>query len=145
MKKIALLIAGLMASTASMAAVTTQQLAGGQNAVTMVTCDLLANDITITLTSNVTGGFACDNTNNVVALSVCHTKGLTADRSAVVTQNADGSPKCTIIQGSETCVETVTGSSFPSATTENGTVTSHFPGATCTTAETETYAQGLLP
>lgn len=136
MKKLPLMVAGFcgfMASGLAMAAY--PQLAGGPNDVTMVNCSLLANDIELVLSNNVVGGMACNTTTAVVALSACHTSGQTASRSAVVTTNPDGTVKCTVAEGT-TCVETVTGSSFPTASTAQGTVSNQFGGACSDTAAT---------
>jgi hypothetical protein len=108
----------------------------------MTDCDLLANDIDIILSANVIGGIQCDEANNFIAISVCHSSGLVAERSAVVTED-DSGVICTVVQGGENCVQTVTGASFPTATTNNGTVNSRFPGSTCTTGNVQTYVDGL--
>lgn len=128
MKKLTLIAAGFcgfMASGLAMAAY--PELAGGSNDVTMVNCSLLANDIELVLSNNVVGGMACNTVTAVVALSACHTSGQTASRSAVVTKNPDGTTKCTV-SATEDCVETVTGSSFPTASTAQGTVSNQFGG-----------------
>lgn len=136
MKKLPLIVAGFCGIMASGHALAVYpQLAGGTNAVTMVNCSLLANDIELVLSNNVVGGLACNTTTAVVALSTCHTTGQTASRSAVVTQNPDGSVKCTVGTG-VTCVETVTGSSFPTASTAQGTVSNQFGGTCVDTAAT---------
>ena len=136
MKKLPLIVAGFCGIMASGHALAVYPaLAGGPNDVTMVNCSLLANDIQLVLSNNVVGGVACNTTSAVVALSTCHTTGQTASRSAVVTQNPDGTPKCTV-SATETCVETVTGSSFPTASTAQGTVSNQFGGACVDTAAT---------
>lgn len=136
MKKLTLIVASLCGFAVSGQALAVYpQLAGGPNDVTMVNCTLLANDIQLVLSNNVVGGLACDTATAVVALSACHSTGQTASRSAVVTLNPDGSVKCTVAAGT-TCVETVTGSSFPTASTAQGTVSNQFGGACSDTAAT---------
>lgn len=138
MKKLTLIAAsfcGFMASGHALAVY--PELAGGPNDVTMVNCSLLANDIELVLSNNVVGGVACNTGTAVVALSACHTTGQTASRSAVVTLNPDGSVKCTVdTAAGTTCVETVTGSSFPTASTSQGTVSNQFGGTCVDTAAT---------
>lgn len=139
MKKIILLLAGLVASGAASAAI---PLNAGNNDVQMADCNLFASDIVVTLSQNVVGGMKCDEANNFVAVSVCHTRGLVSERSAVVTKNAEGDVICTVVAGTEDCVETVTGSAFPTATTADGTVGSQFPGNTCNATNVEAHADG---
>jgi len=139
MKKIILLLACLVASSAASAAI---PLTSGKNTVKMTDCSLFANDVDVVLSANVVGGVQCDDVNNFIAVSVCHTSGLVAERSAVVTTDATG-VICTVVAGTEDCVQTVTGSTFPSATTTNGTVTSRFPGNTCSTTNVESYVDSL--
>ncbi|WP_222909316.1 hypothetical protein [Pseudomonas sp. DNDY-54] len=132
MKKTQLLVTGLCAFMMSgLAHAAYPNLAGGTNNITMVDCELLANDIKVVLSNNVVGGVQCNTDDNFVALSVCHTSGLTASRSAVQTEDANGNTICTV-GPDETCVETVTGASFPTATSARGTVSSQFPGGACT-------------
>lgn len=145
MRKLPLMVAGICGFMASgLVMADYPELTGGRNAVTMVDCSLLANDIELVLSNNVVGGVACNTATAVVALSACHTTGQTASRSAVVTLNDDGSVKCTVA-GDETCVETVTGSSFPTASTAQGTVSNQFPGQACTAAQAVTVAGTQAP
>lgn len=134
MKKLPLIVAGFCGFMASgMAFAVYPELGGGPNDVTMVDCSLLANDIELVLSNNVVGGVACNTTTNVVALSLCHTSGQTASRSAVVTTDDAGLVTCIVgTPAGETCVETVEGSSFPTASTAQGTVSNQFPGQDCT-------------
>lgn len=120
------------------------ELSGGPNDVTMVNCGLLANDIQLVLSNNVVGGVACNAATAIVALSACHTTGQTASRSAVVTTNDAGTVTCTVT-ATENCVETVTGSSFPTASTAQGTVSNQFPGQACSAAQAVTVAGTQAP
>lgn len=141
MKKFAIILAGLMFTGIASAA--DKALDSGNNAIILTDCSLLANDITIGLTSNVTGYMSCDDvTKNHVAISLCHTKGLTSTRSAVVT-TVDGVATCTI-SSTENCVQSTGGAVFPSVTTEDGTVRQEYPGDNCTQANTLTRAQALI-
>ena len=137
MKKTAIILAAMMASSGAMAAT---PLAEGKNVYTMQQCSLLANDITVVTSKGVVASIGCDTTTQYMAVSVCHSKGLTTDRTAVVTHNPAGTQTCTVEVGGETCIQTVTGSLFPSASTKNGTVTQIFPGATCISDSTSTVA-----
>lgn len=132
MKKFSLFAVAAFSVAASGAAVAAYpQLTGGPNDVTMVDCSLLANDIQLVLSNNVVGGVQCNTTDNFVAISLCHTSGQSASRSAVVTTDDQGNITCTI-SPTENCVETVSGSSFPTASTLQGTVAVQFPGQACT-------------
>lgn len=144
MKKTALLLIGLMVSGASMAATTTQELGSGPNGYKMTTCDLLANDISIVVSQNAVGGVACNNVDNIVGLSICHTSGLTAERSSVVTTDNSGATVCTV-SDTEKCIQTVSGATFPRASTTDGTVRQWFPGSgtQCTAANAVTQATAL--
>lgn len=146
MKKIELFATGLCVFMMSgFASAAYPELAGGTNNINMVDCNLLANDVKIVLSNNVVGGVQCNTDDNFVALSVCHTAGLTASRSAVVTEDANGNTICTV-GPDEKCVETVTGASFPTATSARGTVSSQFPGQACTTANALANAESqVLP
>lgn len=136
MKKLTLIVASLCGFAVSGQALAVYpQLGGGPNDVTMVNCTLLANDIQLVLSNNVVGGVACNTGTAVVALSACHTTGQTASRSAVVTTNDAGAVICVVgTPAGNTCVKTVTGSSFPTASTAQGTVGNQFPGGDCTAA-----------
>jgi len=138
-----LLFAGMMTSGAAVA----QQLSSADGEVTMVDCNLLANDIRITLTNGVVAGLQCDTTNNHVALAGCHTKGLSTERSALVldpndTPN-DATDDCDPNADANGCVEVVSGASFPTATTKAGTVASRFPGSSCDATTVDTYAGNI--
>lgn len=147
MKKLTLIVAGFCGfMAAGQAFAVYPELAGGPNDVTMVNCTLLANDIQLVLSNNVVGGVACNTATAVVALSACHTTGQTASRSAVVTTDDTGAVICTVgTPAGNTCVQTVTGSSFPTASTAQGTVSNQFPGAACTAAQAVTTAGTQAP
>jgi len=140
MKTIQLMVAGLVGLMAS-ATVSAEALNSGNNDYLMSECTLLANDIKLILSGGVQGDIACDTDVNVVAVSVCHTAGLATSRSTAFKKGdvISGTTTCDVDEG---CVETVTGSAFPSASTANGTVASRYPGNDCTTdnAATETAA-----
>lgn len=138
MKKIMLAAAGVCALMGSGVA-SAIDLGGGTNQVLMTDCSLLANDINLIVSNNVVGSLICDTGTNFAAISLCHTAGQTNSRSAVVTTDADGNTTCTIT-ADEDCVETVEGSSFPSASTRFGTVSAQFPGQECSVANAQTIA-----
>lgn len=141
MKKIIFLMASLMVSGTAWSAIS---LSGGNNDFRMADCNLLANDTEVTLTSNVVGGIQCDEGNNYIALSTCHSNGLVSERSAVVTEDNDGTTICTVTPD-EDCVEVVSGSAFPTASTDKGTVSSLFPEQTCSAGNVESHVDGLSP
>jgi hypothetical protein len=134
MKKTALFFAGLMGLIVSGTSAA-QQLNPGNNDVLMTDCSLLANDITLVMSANVVGGFSCNEAQNIAAVSTCHQNGQTNERSSVVT-TTNGVATCTITS-TEDCVSTVSGASFPTASTTDGTVLSEFPGSTCSAANAE--------
>ena len=113
----------------------------GQNPILMTDCTLLANDITVTLSANVTGGLSCDQDDSVVAVSVCHTKGLKSSRSSVVTQT-NGVVTCTVTTA-EACINTVSGSSYPTVSTVDGTVAQEYPESACSQANALGVAQAI--
>lgn len=126
MKKITFAVLGIAAGFVSMSAVAFPGLNSGRNDVTIVNCPLLTNDIQVVLSNNVIGAVQCNEADAFMALSACHTTGQRNSRSAVVTGPA-AAPTCTVT-ATEDCVETVTGASFPTATTVAGTVSAEFPG-----------------
>lgn len=138
MKKVILAAVGVCALMGSGLA-SAIDLGGGTNAVPITDCSLLANDVNLIVSNNVVGSLVCDTGTNFAAISLCHTSGQTTSRSAVVTTDADGNTTCTITD-TEKCVEAVTGSSFPSASTRLGTVSQQFPGQDCTVANAQTIA-----
>lgn len=148
MKKITLLLVGLMAS--GMASASTTLSASGQ--LTLVDCPGTVNsplleDVNITLSAGVEAGFGCDD--SVVVMSACHTAGRTTARSAIVNVPAGcgtgtGQTACT-----GTATQQVTGPSFPTASTAGGTVRAEYPVASvtggCTAANAQTFADSQLP
>lgn len=142
MKKALILLVGLAASGIASAQVT--NLDSGRNAYRMTDCGLLANDIVLTLSANVTGAVNCNDDENFVSLSFCHTSGLVANRSAVVTNDETGAVVCTVTD-TEDCVQTVSGATFPSSTTADGTVRQIFPGNTCSQGNAATVAGSFNP
>lgn len=132
MKKIALLFVGLMASGAASAL---QFESTGP--FRMTDCTLLNEDVTITLTTGVKAGVACDTTTNQIGIATCHIAGRTATRSAEKEEcvtNTDGTQTCTPV------VETVEGPAMPTATTRFGTVRTEFPTGTCDAGAAEGLA-----
>lgn len=137
MKKITLLLAGLMASGMASAV---QLTATGQT-VTRVDCALLNEDVQFNLTANVQAGVDCDA--QTIAISTCHIGGRTTSRSAErnipVGCDTDPQVECT---GTE--IITVTGAAMPTATTAAGTVISDYPGVDCTAAAAEANATAAV-
>lgn len=147
MKKITLLIAGLMVS--GLASAATQLTATGQ--LTLVDCPGTVNsplleDVTITLSNGVEAGFACDDA--VVVMSACHTAGRTTARSAVVNTPAGCGVGPNPVACTGTTTQQVTGPSFPTASTSGGTVRAEYPVASvtggCTAGNAETFANTQL-
>lgn len=136
MKKVILAAVGVWAVMGSGLA-SAIDLTGGTNAVPITDCALLANDINLILSNNVVGSLICDDASNFAALSLCHSNGQTNSRSAVVTSGG-----C-VVSSTEDCVEPVTGSSFPSASTEFGTVSPQFPGQACDATNAASIATTL--
>ncbi|MFP6850619.1 MAG: hypothetical protein VCA57_18175 [Pseudomonas sp.] len=141
MKKITLLLAGLMASSM----VSAVPLAGS-GPVRMTDCALLNEDVNITLTTGVEAGVGCDA--DSIVISACHTAGRTTSRSAQVTTcvNTDNDP-ATGVGGNEDCTtapQAVEGPAMPTASTLAGTVVSQFPAGACTAADAETFAETQL-
>ena len=141
MKKITLLLAGLMASGMASAV---QLPASGR--VTMVACPAVNEDVQLNLSSSVQAGVFCNATNGVVALSACHTGGKRTQRTVPVVSvaatatvpahlescNLSASPA---IPG---CANTpVTGPAMATATTAMGTVSTQYPGGACDAASAE--------
>jgi hypothetical protein len=107
-------------------------------------CALLANDIQLNLSNNVIGAVNCNADDVTVAISFCHTSGLVAQRTVPVTRDINGEVVCTVT-ADENCVETVTGATHPSASTDDGTVTQVFPGQNCTAASVAAVANSYAP
>lgn len=134
MKKITLLLAGLMASGMASAV----QLTGAGGTVQRIPpCDTLLNeDVRINLTTGVEAGVHCNATR--IAIATCHTGGRQVGRSAQVTTPCDqvANPGCT----DTVTTSTVTGPAMAYATTNRGTVISGYPGGACTAGTAETFA-----
>lgn len=147
MKKITLLLAGLMASGMASAV----QLSGSTTTVTMTACPPLNEDITLNLSTNVQAGVSCGPT-NVVALAACHTGGKVTQRTVpvvLVAANATtGVPAhyetCDVNASPAVagCANTpVTGPAMAAASTAMGTVSTQYPGgASCGAAGAESQA-----
>lgn len=142
------LIAGMLGMMSTGSAVAAfPDLGGGPNTVTMLECTQLANDIKIVLTGGVVGNIDCATDQQIVGLSVCHTSGLTTDRSVAEAPldatNGTCSPGLTFNATTSKCEGTITGVRFPTATTAQGTVASSYPNQTtcdATTAAAEASA-----
>nr|WP_143023928.1 hypothetical protein [Pseudomonas benzenivorans] len=138
MKKITLLLVGLMAS--GVASAETVDLVAPSTSVDRVTCTLLNEDVSINLTTNVVGAVACDTTG--IAIATCHTAGRTTNRSQEVTTCTDPTDPTTCT----TAVEVVTGPAVPYATTAKGTVTNEYPSsAACDAAAVQGVAEEFQP
>jgi len=99
------------------------------------------------LTGGVIGGVTCDATTDLaVGLSLCHTSGLTLERSAKYAngETMSSGDACVEATAGEGCVETVTGSAFPSASTIKGTVAAAYPGSACDAAVAETQSAAKI-
>ncbi|MDG9922170.1 MULTISPECIES: hypothetical protein [unclassified Pseudomonas] len=130
MKKISLILAGLMVSGLASAV----QIDNSGEAVTMQDCDLLNEDVAVNLTNGVQAGVQCNA--NAIAISACHTGGRRTTRTVdVTTCDTATPPVCT------TAPAPVTGPAMPTASTLAGTVISQYPGGgDCTAATAETNA-----
>lgn len=141
MKKITLILAGLIVSGAASAV---QLESSGP--VTMVNCALLNEDVNITLTTGVEAGVSCDAES--IVISACHTAGRVTSRSANVTTcvNTDGDG-ATGVGGNEDCTtapQAVEGPAMPTASTLAGTVVSQYPAGNCSAADAESNATAAL-
>jgi len=142
MKKITLLLVGLMAS--GMASATVEL--AGSGPVRITDCALLNEDVNINLTTGVEAGVSCDDESVVIA--ACHTAGRTTSRSVMVTTcvNTDGDA-ATGVGGNEDCTdapEAVEGPAMPRASTLAGTVVSGYPSGACSATDAETWATSGL-
>lgn len=142
MKKITLLLAGLMASGMASAV----QLSSS-GTVRIADCALLNEDVAINVSSGVAAGVSCNA--RAIAVTACHTAGRTTQRSVPVCINSDNNPE-TGLNGNEDCTTTpptvTTGPAYASATTLAGTVTSQYPGGeACTAVLAEGRATANLP
>lgn len=142
MKKITLLLAGLMASGMASAV---QFTAPGP--LRQATCAILNEDVTLNVSTNVAMGAVCNA--RAISIAACHLTGRTTSRSVPVCANTDGDVN-TGVGGLEDCTTpppaVTTGPAYAAATTLAGTVTSQYPGgAACTAALAETRATANLP
>lgn len=139
MKKITLLIAGLMAS--GMASAVELDASGP---VTVLDCTLLNEDVTINLTTGVNAGVDCSGT--TIAMSACHTAGRVTSRSAMIDESGAGCGPAPATPCTGTLVSTpVEGAAMPTATTAAGTVISQYPGTgVCDATKAETNATAAV-
>lgn len=120
MKKIFIIFAGLLTSTAVIA----DDFTGTSNVIADTDCAMLAENVTINLSKDVLGGFDCNAASIVIA--ACHPTGRKSTRTLQVeTCTTDDPPACT------TATTVVTGSAVPYASTERGTVNSEYPSGNC--------------
>lgn len=147
MKKITLLLVGLMASGMASAV---QFSANGK--LLMGECNLLNEDVSINLTTGVVAGVHCSPSR--VAVAACHTAGMVKSRTVgtkeETTEDEDGEEvtttvSCTISDADPDCeASNVTGASVANATTLRGTVSTGYPSGVCASAAVpEAFAAGL--
>lgn len=142
MKKVTLLLAGLMVSGIASAV----QL-GSSDTVKMTDCTPLNENVRINLSAGVVAGVSC--TETVAAIAACHTGGKVTQRTVAVRDVAanddTGVPAhiepCTN-PGTGDCVSRdVTGPAMPAASTALGTVNTQYPGGnTCSKEGAEAQA-----
>ena len=147
MKKFIFVVAGLMASSVASAV---QLSASGP--VTMANCTLLNEDVTINLSTGVNAGVSCSP--SIIAMSACHTAGKQTSRTvnlrSITLEDSRGvevtrKVPCTLNVDEGCATETVTGPATPTASTEEGTVVSQYPGGNeCTAAVAEGNATNNL-
>ncbi|WP_141123964.1 hypothetical protein [Pseudomonas borbori] len=149
MKKITLLLAGLMVS--GMASAVQLTVSGP---VTMAACPPINEDVRLNLSSNVQAGVSCSAT--VVGLSACHTGGKVTQRTVpvvlVAADDTTGVPEhyetCSLTADPAVpgCANTpVTGPAMATATTAMGTVSTQYPGgATCSAAGAEANSTVMI-
>lgn len=138
MKKLSILLAGMVISGAAFAQVATGTVPLlGSGSVGTNVCGLLNEDVRINLTTGVNAGVDCSATR--VAISACHTAGRTVSR----TQNVPSPVGCGVdadndgnidVECNGTEPQTVSGPAMAGASTVNGTVTSLYPGGLCDAA-----------
>lgn len=154
MKKLQMMFVGVLGVAASgLAMAAPIPIGAGGDTLNILQCTQLANDTRLTLSANVVGAADCDDA-TFIGFSACHSSGLSADRSASVAPTAPviagGTPTCTApltLTGTgvdQRCTGAVSGSSFPTATTGQGTVISRFPGADCTATAVATEATAAV-
>lgn len=143
MKKITLLLAGLMASGMA-SAVTFDQ--SGSLRMSDAGCDVLLNEnVTINLSSGVRAGAVCSATG--IAMAACHTGGRTTAREVeVLVPSTDAlAPPGTLVSQDPKVYESTEGPAVATASTFQGTVVSQYPDAdACTAGVAETEATARL-
>ena len=153
MKKITLLFAAMVLSGSASAALEFEG-PGGQ--LTLLDCpgttaSPLSEDVTISLSTNVQAGFACNDT--VIVMAACHAVGRQTGRTVTGPIPEGCNPNFATDGQGTACTGTgsfqVTGPAFPTASTAGGTVTAMFPVADvtggCTTANARAHAGEQLP
>ncbi|MCU1718123.1 hypothetical protein [Pseudomonas sp. 5P_3.1_Bac2] len=141
MKKITLIVAGLLSAGAVHA--TTFDATGPYR---MTDCELLNENVTITLSANVRAGVVCT-VGTGVAVGTCHTGGRTAAREVeilVASTDPNATPG-TLVSQNPPVFETRNGPVVATASTRQGTVVPLYPqGQACTAAIAETQATARL-
>lgn len=137
MKKITLLLAGMMAS--GMASAVTFDQSGSLK---MTDCEPLLNEnVSINLSTGVVAGVSCDATG--IALAACHTSGRTTAREVevlIASTDANALPG-TLVSQDPKVYETATGPAVATGSTFQGTVVPLYPEAdACTSTVAETAA-----
>lgn len=130
MKKITLLLVGLMASGAASAA--SVPMTSASTSVGNATCTLLNENVAINLSNNVVGAVECLPTG--ISIAACHTAGRTATRTQDVVTCVPATAPATGEVCTTAANQSVTGATVAYATTAKGTVTSDYPGALCDAA-----------
>lgn len=147
MKKLTLVLAGLMfAGTASAVQLT------ASGPVTIADCSLLNEDVRINLSTGVVAGVSC--TDDVIALSACHSAGKTTSRTVPIREVAATTvapiipahiESCVLDEADATCVVTpVEGPAMPTATTALGTVNTQYPGTDCSAGDAESNSTVMM-
>lgn len=146
MKKITLLLAGLMASGMASAIEF-----ANSGLLTQTQCTNLNENVSINLTAGVVAGVTC--TDTTVTIAACHTNGMVKSRQAlrvpVVTQDTTGADVTTetpCTAGSTGCREIpVTGAAVAGASTTRGTTNTVFPNAgVCNVGLADSVSSGTL-
>eukprot|EP00906_Rhabdomonas_costata_P007840 RCo011207 len=115
----------------------------GTTDVTVASCSLLQDNLKITLSQGVSGGYQCNTANNIFSLAACHTGGRVTTRTTNV-QTPAGCGGTTTVNCTGSTTTTVSGSVVPLATTQGGSMTPKFPGSNCDAAgSTATSALSL--
>lgn len=140
MKKFALIIAGVLATSVAHAV---QYDASG--AFRMTDCELLNENVQVNLSAGVRAGVIC-NVATGVAIGTCHVGGRTAAREVEILVEAPlPATPGTMISQTPPVFETRTGPVVATASTRQGTVVPLYPaGTACTAAIAETQATARL-